>query len=97
MSAEQAGSDLSEALEHYVPGCAGHAAFTADFRTDEEREECAAICRGCRVAAPCHAYAVAARADGYWAGVDRAPRSYTRKTTEPGGCHPAPITEREMQ
>lgn len=82
MSAESAWEDLNAALQDVTPPCAGHAAFIADSRTDEQRAECAVICARCPIADLCHHYAVASQVDaGYWAGVDRASRGRGRPRT----------------
>ncbi len=79
MNADDTWDDLNAALEHYTPGCAGRALFTADSRTDEQRAACASICARCPIADLCHHYAVASRADaGFWAGIDRAGRGRGR-------------------
>lgn len=99
MSAESAWNDLSAALDRYTPPCAGHAAFTADSRTDEQRDECSSICARCAVRDLCHHYAVASRVDsGFWAGVDRASRGKGRpptSTTDAGAVSTAPNQQKE--
>lgn len=74
MSADDAWEELNEALEHYAPPCSGHAAFTADSRTEDERAECASICRRCAVRDLCNHYATAAADSCFWAGAERSPK-----------------------
>ncbi|WP_407358032.1 WhiB family transcriptional regulator [Microbacterium sp. LTA6] len=99
MSADDAWDDLSAALEHYTPGCSGLHLFSADSRTDEQREECAVICHPCPIRDLCHHYAVASKVDsGFWAGIDRATRGRGRprtSTTDAGAVPTAPITQKE--
>lgn len=84
MFAEDAWALLNDALEHYTPGCAGRALFTADSRTDEQRAACSSICARCPIADLCGGYATAAKADfGFCAGIDRAGRKRGR---------PSPLT-----
>lgn len=92
MSADDAWDDLNAALEHYTPPCAGHAVFTADSRTDEQRAECASICRRCAVSDRCNHYATTAAESGFWAGAERSAkrRRSAASTTAPGGS-PAPM------
>jgi hypothetical protein len=91
MSAEDAWDALNNALEDVTLGCTGHASFTADSRTDEQRADCSAICARCPIADLCDAYATAAKADaGFWAGVERSPkrRRASTSTTDAGADFP---------
>lgn len=98
MSAESTWDDLNAALEHYTPGCTGHASFTADSRADEQQAECSRICARCPIADLCDAYATAAKADaGFWAGVERSPkrRRAATSTTDAGAVFPGNHQEKE--
>lgn len=82
MSADDAWEDLNAVLDRYDPPCSGLHLFTADSRTDDQREECASICARCPIRDLCNHYAVASRVDfGFWAGVDRAGRGRGRPRT----------------
>lgn len=60
---------LKSALRETAPPCDGRVLFTADSLTPEQRSVCAAICASCPFAAPCGAYADAAKVhSGFWAG-----------------------------
>lgn len=75
MSAETTWDALNRALQTYTPPCEGHAAFTADFRTELQGVRCASVFARCPIADLCGAYARTAKVDsGYWAGVDHNPR-----------------------
>lgn len=91
--------DLNAVLEHYAPPCCGLHLFTADSRTDDQREECASICARCPIIDLCNHYAVASRVDhGFWAGIDRATRGRGRprsSTTDAGAVSTAPIHQRK--
>ncbi len=96
MSADDAWNDLNAALEHYAPPCAGHATFTADSRTDEQRAECASICARCAVSDLCNHYATAAADSGFWAGAERsAKRRRARSTTDAGAVTPGNHQQKE--
>ncbi|MEU4014604.1 WhiB family transcriptional regulator [Microbacterium sp. NPDC028030] len=99
MSADEAWEDLKAALEHYAPPCSGLHLFTADSRTDDQRDACAVICARCPIRDLCNHFAVASRVDsGFWAGIDRAGRGSGRprtSTTDAGAVPPAPITQKE--
>ncbi|UYO96057.1 WhiB family transcriptional regulator [Microbacterium sp. M28] len=99
MSADDAWEDLKAVLEHYAPPCSGLHLFTADSRTDDQRDACAVICGRCRIRDLCNHYAVASRVDhGFWAGIDRAGRGRGRprtSTTDAGAVSPALITQKE--
>ena len=102
MSAEAAWDALNEALDDYTPGCSGLPLFTADSRTDDERETCEVICARCPVFDLCDAYATAAKADaGFWAGADRSPKrrkaqAQLSSTTDAGAVIPRqPINKQE--
>lgn len=75
MNADAAWEALNAEVRDYAPPCDGHALFTADGLSDEQRALCASICAECPVVALCDAYATAAKVtSGFWAG-----HSYTEK------------------
>lgn len=81
VTADDAWDALHASLRESLPPCADRALFTADRLSEEQRDECAAICATCSVASPCGAYAIAAKVKaGFWAG-----RLYSAKNTAPGG------------
>lgn len=87
--------ELNAALEHYTAPCGGHAAFTADSRTDEQRAACEVICSRCRITDLCDAYATAANPDGFWAGIDRNPKRKRVASTTDAGAVPSGTQEKE--
>lgn len=95
MNADTAWDALNAALDDEVPGCSGLDLFTADRRTDEQRDLCASICARCPLVHPCDTYAVAARVDsGYWAGVERAVSRRVTQTPDAGAATPAPTNKK---
>ncbi|WP_181015952.1 WhiB family transcriptional regulator [Microbacterium sp. BH-3-3-3] len=96
MNADTAWDALDAALDHEAPGCSGLDLFTADRRTDEQRDLCASICARCPLLDPCDDYATTAKVDsGYWAGVERAVSRRATRTPDAGAVTPAPITNRK--
>lgn len=101
VSADIAWDALNAALEDVTPPCSGLPLFTADSRTDDERETCEVVCSRCPVFDLCDAYASAAADDGYWAGAERSAKrrkaqANSSSTTDAGAVIPQqPSTERE--